>query len=446
MLTAATFVLLYLVGCLMALARHPIYGLMTYVVVFYVSPSDRWWGRTALAGSRWALIAAVVTMVALVIHRTKPPQVPFLRQPLVIGMLVFVTWLGIQSFWALDPVSHQSLATYYPKFVVAMYLIYRCVDSTENIKRFLWAHVLGCTYLGWIVYTTHTGGRFDDFGGAGIGDGNAGALACVTGALSAGALFLSSSYRAKLVLVAATALIVNAVVATTSRSAFLALVAGGVAFNYFAPPHFRRWVLGLSIVGLAGFLFLTNAEYWGRIESLQYRGEQVEGVDTGYKRLVLAQAQLNMSREYPLGCGSRCTDVLSPQFLPETQLDSQGRRSSHNTFLTMLVEQGIPGALLYVGMVLWVLASLRSVARSQATSAESAAATLFPAVAGSLVAIIVGDLFVQYPKFEIRFWFLTLGMVLLGMVTARSGASESASTAATHPADPAVDGAGVKQI
>jgi len=123
MLTAATFVLLYLVGCLMALARHPIYGLMTYVVVFYVSPSDRWWGRTALAGSRWALIAAVVTMVALVIHRTKPPQVPFLRQPLVIGMLVFVTWLGIQSFWALDPVSHQSLATYYAKFVVAMYLI-----------------------------------------------------------------------------------------------------------------------------------------------------------------------------------------------------------------------------------------------------------------------------------------------------------------------------------
>jgi uncharacterized membrane protein YwaF len=93
-----------------------------------------------------------------------------------------------------------------------------------------------------------------------------------------------------------------------------------------------------------------------------------------------------------------------------------------------------------------VLASLRSVARSQATSAESAAATLFPAVAGSLVAIIVGDLFVQYPKFEIRFWFLTLGMVLLGTVTARSGASESASTAATHPADPAVDGAGVKQI
>jgi O-Antigen ligase len=445
MLTAAAFVIAYVVGCLMALARHPIYGLMTYVLVFYISPSDRWWGKTTLAGSRWALIAAVVTMIALVIHRTKPPTIPFLRQPLVIGMILFATWLGMQSFWALDPVMHESLMTYYPKFIVAMYLIYRCVDSTDNVKRFLWAHVLGCTYLGWVVYTTHTGGRFDDFGGAGIGDGNAGALACVTGALSAGALFLAGGYRAKIVLVAATALIVNAVVATMSRSAFLALVCGGMAFNYFAPRRFRRWVLGLSVIGLAGFLVLTNADYWGRIESLQYRGEEIQGVDTGHKRLILAQAQLEMSRAYPLGCGSRCTDVLSPQFLPEKQLDSQGRRSSHNTFLTMLVEQGIPGAVLYLAMVLWVLSSLRSAARSQLPGSESSAALLFPAVAGSLVAIIVGDLFVQYPKFEVRFWFLTLGMVLLGMLAARREVAEPTPDRIAHPSDPQANGVGAGQ-
>lgn len=445
MLTAAAFVIAYLVGCLMALARHPIYGLMSYVMVFYVSPSDRWWGKTALAGSRWALIAALVTMIALVIHRTKPPPVPFLRQPVVIGMIIFAAWLGIQSFWALDPESHQSLATYYPKFIVAMYLIYRCVDSPENLKRFLWAHVLGCTYLGWVVYTTHTGGRFDDFGGAGIGDGNAGALACVTGALSAGALFLASGYRAKLVLLAATALIVNAVVATMSRSAFLALVAGGLAFNYFAPRHFRRWVFALSILALGGFLFLTNPDYWGRIESLQYHGEQVEGVDTGSKRLVLAQAQLQMSRKYPLGCGSRCTDVLSPLYLPEKQLTAEGIRSSHNTFLTMLVEHGIPGALLYLAMVAWVASCLRSASKTL-SAAPPVVALLFPAVAGCLVAIIVGDLFVQYPKIEIRFWFLTLGMVLLGMLSAPSPATESAPARAAHPADPPVDGVGAKQV
>jgi hypothetical protein len=58
------------------------------------------------------------------------------------------------------------------------------------------------------------------------------------------------------------------------------------------------------------------------------------------------------------------------------------------------------------------------------------ATLLYPAVAGSLTAMIVGDLFVQYPKFELRFWFLTLTMVLLGMVAAmrRVPTSEAAST------------------
>jgi len=445
MLTAATFVFFYLTGCLMALARHPIYGLMAYVLVYYVSPSDRWWGKGALSGIRWALIAALITLVAIVIHRPKPPAVAYLKQPLVLGMLVFVAWLGIQSFWALEPVQHQSLLTYYSKFVIAMYLIYRCVDSTENAKRFLWAHVLGCTYLGWIVYTTHTGGRFDDFGGAGIGDGNAGALAISTGVLSAGALFLAGSNRARVALVVAAPLMVNAVVATMSRSAFLALVSGGLVFNLFAPRRFRRWVFALSILALGGFLLLTNPDYWGRIESLQYRGEQVEGVDTGYKRLILARAQLQMSRKYPLGCGSRCTDVLSPLYLPETQLTAEGNRSSHNTFLTMLVEHGIPGAALYLGMVMWVAVRLRSASRSLAT-APPAVALLFPAVAGSLVAIIVGDLFVQYPKLEVRFWFLTLGMLLLSMLTARNTVPVAAPTPVAAIAEPAANGVGAKQV
>jgi hypothetical protein len=445
MLTAAAFVLLYLAGCLMALARHPIYGLMTYVMVFYVSPTDRWWGKGALSYPRWALIAALVTMLALVIHRTKPPPIPFLKQPLVLGLLVFVVWLGIQSFWALEPESHNPLVVFYAKFVIAMYLIYRCVDSTEHVKLFLWAHVLGCTYLGWVVYTTHTGGRFDDFGGAGIGDGNAGALAIVTGVLSAGALFLASGNGVRLVLLVAAPLMVNAIVATMSRSAFLALLAGGLAFNFFAPRQFRRWVFGLSVVALGGFLVLTNPDYWGRIESLQYQGMEVQGVDTGHKRLVLAQAQLEMSRDYPLGCGSRCTDVLSPLYLPETQLAaSTGRRSSHNTFLTMLVEQGIPGAILYLGMAMWIVSFLRSASRPLATS-PSEARLLIPAVAGSLVAILVGDLFVQYPKFEIRFWFLTLGMVLLGMVTARIVAPQPQQTEGTGATDPVVNGIPAKR-
>jgi hypothetical protein len=419
--SAALFMLLFATGCLMALARHPIFGMMTYVLVFYVSPSDRWWGQGAMLGMRWALIAALVTAVAIAIHQPRRPSIPLLRQPLMCGFIAFVGWVALQRMWALAIESHDQLLIYYLKYIVAMYLVYRSVDSELNLKRFMWAHVLGCTYIAWIAFSQQYGGRFDDFGGAGIGDANSGALTIVTGIIAAAALFLAGSNKAKLAVTAVMVILVNALVATISRSGFLAFGVAGLVYNYFAPKRYAKLVRILSVAGLALFLLLTNPAYWERIQSLKFQGEQVEGVDTGSKRLVLAQAQLRMFVEYPFGCGSQCTDALSPQYLDAKQLagaPGEATRSSHNTFMTMLVDHGIPGAIAYLLMVGWLLRSLGRL-RREFRARDDFLAQMLPAVAGGLVAIVVGDLFVQYPKLEIRFWLLTIVMLMLSAISAR---------------------------
>jgi hypothetical protein len=426
--TAAIFIMLFTVGCLLALARHPIFGVMTYVLVFYISPSDRWWGQGITFGVRWALIAAIVTALAILIHRPQKPAIPFMRQPLVWGFLAFVSWVALQSYWASVPAAHADLLSYYVKYVVAMYLIYRSLDSELSLKRFMWAHVLGCTYIAWIAYAQQDGGRFDEFGGSGIGDANAGALTIVTGILAGASLFLAGSKLSKLAMVPIMPILVNAIVATISRSGFLAFGTAGLVFNLFAPKRHAKWVKILSIAGLALFLLLTNPVYWSRIQSLQYQGAVVEGVDTGSKRLVLIDAQFRMFRQNPLGCGARCTDALSPLYLDEKQLagaPGEQSRSSHNTFMTMLVDHGIPGAAAYLLMVGWVLRSVRKL-RRECSGRDDLLESLLPALAGGLIAIIVGDLFVQYPKLEIRFWLLTLAMSMLSMVSvSRNRAGEA---------------------
>ena len=95
-MTAAVFVLSFLTACVMALARHPIYGLMAYVGVFYVNPPARWWGQGFLLNFRWSVIAAVVTLIAILVHRTGPKRANFLRQPIAVLYLIFVAWLAIQ--------------------------------------------------------------------------------------------------------------------------------------------------------------------------------------------------------------------------------------------------------------------------------------------------------------------------------------------------------------
>jgi len=420
--SAGIFVLLFLLGCGLALVRHPVFGVMTYVLLFYVSPADRWWGQGALEGMRWALAAALITAMSIAIHRPVRPAIPFAKQPLVWGFAAFTGWVAIQSFWALDQESHSDLLSYYLKYIVAMYLIYRSLDSETSIQRLLWAHVAGCTYLAWLAYTTHAGGRFDSFGGAGIGEANSGALTITTGILAAASLFLVGAKWSRVAVLGAMPLLVNAVVATISRSGFLAFGVAGLTYNLFAPKRYSKWVRVLSVVGLGLFLILTNPDYWERIRSLEHLGEQVEGVDTGSKRLVLIQAQFEMSRRFPQGCGSRCTDVLSTEYLDPRQLThrpgEEPSRSSHNTFMTMLVDHGIPGAVAYALMTFWMLLALRQL-RKVYMGEQGFMATMLPAVAGSLIAITIGDLFVQYPKLEVRFWLLTLVMTMSSMASVR---------------------------
>jgi hypothetical protein len=194
-------------------------------------------------------------------------------------------------------------------------------------------------------------------------------------------------------------------------------------------------------------LWLTTDAYWGRIETVAYRGEQVEGMDTGHKRLVLAQAQIKMAKRFPLGCGAFCTDVLSPQYLDERQLnfgaDGVGRRSSHNTYLSMLVDHGLPGLAAFTLLLVWAVKSTWQL-RTHIVGHHDRLALAVAALGGGLAAMFVGDLFVQYPKLEVRFWYIAILLALLrwrqldylGM-NSSIGADPQATPAGTGIGDPA---------
>jgi O-antigen ligase len=434
-LTGVLFLICFALGCVLAFARHPIYGLITYIAVYYLNPWTRWWGA-GLPGLRWSLLAATITLVALLIRGDKKqPAIPLFGHGVVVGLIVFVLWIAVQSYWVLNWDLHLELLGLAAKYVVLVAVIYKCIETEKHLKMFLWAHVLGCLYLGWVVYTTYEGGRFEDFGPPDLGEANSGALQIVTGVLVASSLFLIGNVREKLALFAGMPLLINALVATISRSGFLELLSGGLLFNLFTTSRFRVRVRVLSVLAVVLFVMLTNPVYWTRISSIQEAGEEVEGVDTGAGRLDIIKAQFLMFRDHPLGCGHRCTAVLSKQFLSDKELTGSGEnraRSSHNTYMTMLVEHGIPGLLLYLMLILWLLKSVRSLIRSH-DHREGVLPTLVPAIAGVTGALIVGDLFVDYLIIECRIWFIGLVMVMLNLTKASAQAAVQTDAQARSP-------------
>jgi O-antigen ligase len=427
-LTSLAFIAAFGAGCLLALVRGPFIGLLLYVAVFYLSPPDRWWGAW-LPDLRWSLLAAGVTAVAALMHLRTASRVPLFRHRFMTGLVVFIAWLVVQVLWALSRDLQINLLALFAKYALLLWLMYVVLDSERRVKLFLWVHVLGCGYLGWIAFERYVGGRFEGIGGPGIGEANALALQMVTGVFAAAALLLAGRWWQRGILIGVLPFIINTIVATVSRSAFLAAAVGGAIFSLITPIRYRKVVGVLAILGLVLFLLLTNPLFWSRMETLTMAGQEVEGVDTGQSRLVLIAAQWRMFKSRPAGCGHRCTAILSPSYLEAKYLSGQGRsakagRSSHNTLMTMLVEQGVPGLLFYVLGLYWLYRKI-GVLWQRHRDQRGFFATLLPAVAGTLAAITVADMFVDYLKFEARIWFIGILLVMLNLSQERKSKSEA---------------------
>ena len=414
-MAALAFLAVYGYLCFMALSRHPIFGLAAYLCAFYVHPPSRWWGAS-LPSLRWSLLAALLTLVAVVMHERKLlPKPRFLSNFPVNVLIVFTLYLAVQMAWSIWPEQQQILLLLYAKYCVLVYLIYRIVDTEKALRIFLWAVVLGGFCLGVVAFERYTGGRFEGFGGAGIGEANVGGLTLVMASLAAGALFLTGNVWEKIGITICGVFIMNGIVTTQSRSTFLALAVGGLVF-YLLSPSKHRWLLRVfAIVGLAGFVSLTNPLYWARMASLQHAGEKVEGMETGSGRIVLMKAQLRMFQSNVFGHGHRGTAALSRIYLDDVHLTGSGEnraRSSHNTTLTVLVEHGLPGVVLWACLAVWSLYAVfvcwRTFRRREGLLA------MMPALLGALfVGLYVSEQFVDYLKLEARAWFIAILIVCL---------------------------------
>jgi len=146
------------------------------------------------------------------------------------------------------------------------------------------------------------------------------------------------------------------------------------------------------------------------IETAVQRTEEADS--STVSRLALAKVQLKIAAEHPFGIGHRGIVVLAPRYLPPEYLARQGGRSSHNTYLTVLSEQGFPGALLFAALLLWALRSIWRTRELRQRPELTRFAGQIAAVAALLTVAAVGGFAVDYLKAEVQVWGLILMTVL----------------------------------
>ncbi|HKE93966.1 MAG TPA: O-antigen ligase family protein [Povalibacter sp.] len=431
------FVVAFFVGLALAFIRNPLFGLLTYVSVFYLHPPSRWWGAF-LPDLRWSMLAALVTLVATLRYQGDPSRPSWLSTTPAKLLLIYTVWLWIQNFWALEPDKHFECSVLFTKYLLVYYMFYKLLDTPEKIRWFYMVHILGCLYLGMVAWTTPTSGRLDGVGGPGIDDSNTLGMHISAGAIAAATMMLVEKKGWWALCALACAFSLNTMVMAGSRGAFLALLTAGMLLASMRPRAHSKKFFAYAIVGLLAFGAVASQQFWERMNTLSAAVDEKHEFDpSAESRIEMAKAQLQMAKLYPLGSGHRGSEALSARFLDRRYLSVDGARSSHNTLLTALVEQGIPGLILFLAYCVWGWRSalrLRKLSKADDFQLSVLQGTI---AACSLLIVLVAGFFADFLKVEIQIWMAAILVVVLQMNEKRVTATATSAIAPARTPLPA---------
>jgi O-antigen ligase len=258
------------------------------------------------------------------------------------------------------------------------------------------------------------GGRLEGVGGPGVDDANTLGMHLASGLMFASFLMLASKGWVRWLILATIPLILNGIIQTQTRGALVGLFLGGLATIYLKPVKFRRTYYFLACLGILAFITVANETFIARMHTLTAAtSDEVEWDSSATSRVEIIKAQLRMFADHPMGVGHQGTAYLSRKYLDERWLASEtGDRASHNTVMSVLVDQGLPGIVFILILIVSAWRTLKRMKRMDRSGLDDRLALYRTMLGGSLVTILGAGMFAQNLKAEVWIWNIVLLVVL----------------------------------
>lgn len=421
-------------ACLMSLA-NPLWGVINYMVVYQIDPTDRWWGQPLVdTGMRFSMLAAAFTIVGLLVGRKSVPKARpafSLWEWGVVGMFLIAAlnvFIGI-GFSAAARAEFEK----FWKVLLFTLIFCRIASARQNFTIILWTLVAGCLYLGYDAYMAPSWafvlGRLDTVGGPDFST-TSGAAAHLTAMLPliGTAFLIAYRWRWRLFAAASGAFTINAMIMCRTRSAFIGLVVGVLTAFMVAPRAQRYRIHAFLIAGCAIAFCLTDDHFWQRMETLA--DQQVLETDLAtVSRREIWLASMSILADHPLGVGVGNFTQIIGDYDPRHY-----KRSSHNSIVVCFLELGIHGGILFVMLVvgsLWHLRQAGKLARFTVRPVETR--LLAYGLLISLITYLVIALGTQRFYCESFWWVLALPLALHRLALAEASAFRTSEARAEAP-------------
>lgn len=278
-------------------------------------------------------------------------------------MLLFVASAAVSYLWSLYPEGTLNQTVTYLQLFMLVWLIWELAPQALQQKRLMQAYVLGTYVSGSDTiynYLANDQSAYQRYAGAGLDANDLGLMMALSIPVSYCLLIQEKGwkawvYRLQLVLAGTTVLL------TASRGATLAcLVAVAIVPLTHARLTARKKVallLTLAIL-IVGVLVFVPATSWQRLSTVPSEFEH--GTLTG--RTVIWTAGWQIFREHPyIGIGSNAYRLIVSRVLRDPiRLDDPTSPAppAHNTFLSVLVEEGVVGFTIFAALLIVLTLSL----------------------------------------------------------------------------------------
>jgi O-antigen ligase len=250
---------------------------------------------------------------------------------------LFMLWAAISYLWSVDPEWTLRSAFSYFQLFSMVWLIWEFSPRKREQMRLIQAYVLG-TYVSAIDtlygYISHQQADYQRYASTGFNPNDLGLTMALSIPVS---YYLMIQSQGRMVWICRLQLVLAgaAILLTASRGAGLASVVALAVIPWtLARLGWRRRLSVILTVALAGgVLFLAPSTSWERLSTIP--NELTQG--TLSERTVVWKAGWEVFREHPffgVGAGAFPQSVQSAIGLP---------MFAHNTFLSILVEEGVIG-------------------------------------------------------------------------------------------------------
>lgn len=409
---ALLFLLVFVGGIGAALWQHSAFAFVLYELVYFLNPSDRWWG-SQLPGISYSFVASVLMLSVLALrYRTLSPKSPWLGHPALKWMVLVLASYYLAYFWARVPQAHENFTFIFAKLVIIVFVAYKLLDSEKALDYAIWGYVVGCAYIGYLATITgrNSGDRLEGIDLPQSGDANDVAAMLVPACSILLYMVWVSGRKIRLLCIVLGALIANALVLFNSRGAFLGILSSAGLFAFFMifsryrQKGQRALAVVLVIVGISGGLYVTDDVFWERMGTL----ENIQSEKSGSGRVKFWFAAVEMVKEHPLGMGVSGFNSLAPLYLTDEERLGTEFRSVHSLWFQGLTEIGWHGFAFFLFM-LWGVYRLSRLARKRLLEVgERTTYFKLLALECALFGFLVAGTFINQFRAEILYWLILL--------------------------------------